>query len=232
MSKLILGLLAAVLLSIPKSKLPDSKRATDVRATVWPRIKKQLIEKGLEPNSPIYLRIFKDESVLEIWVRSGPRCLFFKSYNICYFSGGLGTKTRTGDGKSPEGFYTIGPAQLNPASNYYLAINIGYPNKVEKLKGYTGDAIMVHGHCASIGCYAMTDPGIEEIYTLVYKAFEAGQQKIRLDIFPFRMDERHMKAYAAYSCITFWKTMRPGYLLFEKDHIPQVPGINGRDYHF
>jgi len=103
-------------------------------------------------------------------------------------SDGLGTKTQSGDGKSPEGFYTIEPSQLNPVSNYYLAINIGCPNKLEALKGYTGNAIMIHGHCVSIGCYAMTNPGIEEIYTVVYMAFKSGQKKINLDIFPFHMD--------------------------------------------
>src|SRR6185312_17094553 len=97
MSKLILGLLIPLLFFNPKSKLPDSKRASNVRAIVWPRIKNELTDKGLKFNSPIYLRIFKDESTLEIWVRSGLRYNFFKSYNICYFSGGLGTRTRTGD---------------------------------------------------------------------------------------------------------------------------------------
>jgi murein L,D-transpeptidase YafK len=232
MSKLISGFLVAILLFNPKNNLPDSKLAKSVRVTIWPRLQKALDEKGLSANSGIYLRIFKDESNLEIWIKSGQRYQFFKSYNICFFSGGLGTKTRSGDGKSPEGFYMIEPKQLNPVSNYYLAINIGYPNKLEVLKGYTGDAIMVHGHCASIGCYAMTNPGIEEIYTLVYKAFESGQQKIHLDIFPFRMDPQHFKAYAANKSLAFWKTMRPGYDLFEKDHIPPIAAIKLREYAF
>jgi len=232
MSKLIFGLLVAVSLFNPQNNLPDSKLAKDVRVKLWPVLKGELGEKGFKPNSPIYVRIFKEEGDLEIWVKSGRQYQFFKSYNICYFSGGLGTKTSSGDGKSPEGFYTVTPPQLNPASTYHLAINIGYPNKLEQLRGYTGDQIMVHGNCASIGCYAMTDPGIEEIYTLVYKAFESGQQQIRFDIFPFRMDREHLKKYAASSYLPFWKSMKPGFDLFEKNHIPAAAGIKDQAYFF
>jgi len=203
-----------------------------VREKVWPRLQKELADKGFRPNSAIYIRIFKEENDLEIWVKSGARYQFFKPYNICYFSGGLGTKTRSGDNKSPEGFYTIEPKQLQPVSHYYLAINVGYPNKLEVLKGYTGDAIMIHGNCASIGCYAMTDSGIEDIYTLVYKAFEGGQKKINVDIFPFRMDSKRMQTYAANPNMPFWKTMKPGYDLFEKTQVPVEAGIKGQNYTF
>ena len=235
MPKLLVILLLALLPLSKKAELPDSKLAGDVRVSIWPKLQQELISKGFKTDQPIYIRIFKDESVMEIWVRSGQQYQLFKTYEVCYFSGGLGTKTHRGDGKSPEGFYTITSKQLNPVSNYYLAINVGYPNKLETLKGYTGDAIMVHGHCASIGCYAMTNPRIEEIYTLVYKAFESGQQKIDLDIFPFRMDNMHMKLnavehYRQYQ--HFWKTMKPGYDKFERTHIPPVAKIKGQEYYF
>jgi murein L,D-transpeptidase YafK len=232
MPKLIYLLLIPLLFISPKAELPDSKLAKHVRVTVWPRLQNELGNKGLRSNSSVYLRIFKEENALEVWVKSGAQYKLFKSYEICFFSGGLGTKTRSGDGKSPEGFYTIQSNQLNPVSNYYLAINVGYPNKLEVLKGYTGDAIMIHGHCASIGCYAMTNPGIEEIYTIVYKAFEAGQQKMNLDIYPFRMDQKHMNAYTAYPDLEFWRTMKPGYDLFEKNHIPPVASIKKAEYTF
>jgi len=229
---LTLLLISLVFIHHPKTYLPDSDRAKAVRKSVWPKLQNELADKGLKLNQSIYIRIFKDENNLEIWVRSGMKYEFFKSYNVCYFSGGLGTKTKAGDGKSPEGFYTIEPKQLNPVSNYHLAINVGYPNKLETIKGYTGDQIMVHGHCASIGCYAMTDPGIDEIYTLVYQAFQSGQQKIQLDIFPFRMDQEHLKKYATNSSLSFWKSMKPGYDLFEKNHIPPVAAIKNKEYFF
>jgi murein L,D-transpeptidase YafK len=232
MSKLIITLMSILFFIGPKPAIPDSNLAKNVRLKVWPRLLHEMTDKGLKPGSALYIRIFKEEDDLEIWVKNGQQYQFFKSYNICFFSGGLGTKTREGDLKSPEGFYAITPSQLNPASSYYLAINIGYPNKVERAKGCTGDAVMIHGHCASAGCYAMTNDGIEEIYTMVYQAFVAGQKKMHLDIFPFRMDEAHMKKYASSSVIDFWKNLKPGYDLFEKKHIPADAGISGRDYKF
>jgi murein L,D-transpeptidase YafK len=232
MPKLIALLLSFLLIAPHKTEIPDSKLAGDVRAKVWPKLQKELKVKGFKTYNSLYIRIIKDISMLEVWVKSGKKYELFKSYDICTYSGGLGTKTRNGDGKSPEGFYTIEPKQLNPVSNYYLAINVGYPNKVEQLKGYTGNAIMVHGHCASIGCYAMTDARIEEIYTLVYEAFAAGQQKINLDIFPFRMEQARFKAYAAYKQDAFWRTLKPGYDLFEKRQVPVEYHIKGKDYAF
>ncbi len=160
MLKIFVFVLISALLISHKVGIPDSDRAKAIRTTVWPRVQKELITKGFKPNSPIYIRLFKEISDLEIWVKHGKQYRLFKSYEICTYSGGLGTKTESGDGKSPEGFYTIEPKQLNPISTYHLAINVGYPNKVEQLKGCTGDAIMIHGYCASIGCYAMTDPRI------------------------------------------------------------------------
>lgn len=233
MSKPFLVLLISLLfVAGHKENLPDSKLAKKVRIAVWPRLTKELTDKRLKFNYPIYIRIFKKEHILEIWVKSGQQYQLFKGYEVCYFSGGLGTKTRVNDNKSPEGFYAVKPNQLQPASAYYLAINIGYPNKLEVRNGYTGDAIMVHGHCASIGCYAMTNPFIEEIYTLIYKAFESGQQKIDFDIFPFRMEQQNMNAYATSPNILFWKTMKPGYDLFEKTHLPPAVNMNGPKYAF
>jgi len=232
MPKLLCLLLVASLLISPKRNLPDSDRAKAVRLTIWPKLQDELKAKGFKPNSPIYIRIFKEISELEVWVKAGKQYKLFKTYEVCTYSGWLGTKKQSGDGKSPEGFYIIEPRQLNPVSNYHLAINVGYPNKLEQLKGYTGNEIMVHGNCASIGCYAMTDPRIDEIFTLVYKAFEAGQQKIDLDIFPFRMDNEHMYKYSRYPSLAFWKTMKPGYDLFEKTHVPPVVGIKEREYAF
>ncbi|WP_175404070.1 L,D-transpeptidase family protein [Mucilaginibacter sp. PPCGB 2223] len=225
-------MLIALWMPAAKRDLPDSKLASDVRENVWPRMQKELTGRHFVLASPMYIRIIKDEGLLEVWLKHGSRYHLYKSYEICFFSGGLGTKTRSGDGKSPEGFYTITPAQLNPASNYYLAVNIGYPNKLEIIKGYTGDAIMIHGHCASIGCYAMTNPRIEEIYTLMYKAFEAGQEKIDVDIFPFRMTAKKFAAYARLPYQKFWRTLKPGYDLFEKYHVPPVAGIKNKEYWF
>jgi murein L,D-transpeptidase YafK len=232
MSKLIFGLLTTFFLLSPKTYIPDSPLAKQVRTKLYSKLKNDLAARYLKMDSAIYIRIFKEENELEIWVKSGEKYSFFKSYNICTFSGGLGTKTRNGDGKSPEGFYTIEPMQLNPISNYYLAVNIGYPNKLETLKGYTGSAIMIHGHCESIGCYAMTNDGIEEIYTMVYLALKGGQKKINLDIFPFRMSAANMEKYAIAEYLDFWETLKPGYDLFNEKFVPTDAGIEGNSYVF
>lgn len=208
------------------TEIPDSKRAADVRAAVWPRMEKELKDGGFKVGNPIYIRIFKQEHILEIWIKKNKKYSLFKTYPVCYFSGGLGTKKRMNDGKSPEGFYSITPRQLNPQSHYHLAINTGYPNQLEKLKGYTGTDIMIHGSCVSIGCYAMTDPLIEDIYTLVYKTFQAGQTVIPLHIFPFKPNADNMKHYAAYDCLDFWRNMKVGYDLFEKTRIPPVVSVS------
>lgn len=232
MPKLFLALLLSFLAIIKPVDLPDSRRASDARTANWPRLQKELTEQKFESKYRIYIRIIKQLNLMEVWAKKGNTYEIFKRYNICYYSGGLGTKISKGDGKSPEGFYTVGAKQLNPVSNYHLSLNIGYPNKLEQLKGYTGDAIMIHGNCASIGCYAMTNPTIEEIYTLVYKALEAGQPNINVDIFPFRMTDAHMKEFEKSPYIAFWKTMKPGYDLFEKNHIPTVVSVVNKQYAF
>ncbi|MFD0764052.1 L,D-transpeptidase family protein [Mucilaginibacter lutimaris] len=232
MPKLLFILLLLLLPVLKPIDLPDSKRASDARLANWPSLQKELSTQKFDSRYRIYIRIIKQLNLMEVWAKKGKTYEIFKRYNICYYSGGLGTKISDGDGKSPEGFYTIGPKQLNPVSSYHLSINIGYPNKLERLKGYTGDAIMIHGSCASIGCYAMTNPTIEEIYTLVYKALEAGQNSINLDIFPFRMTDGHMKEFERSPNIAFWKTMKPGYDLFEKNHIPAVANVIDKQYAF
>ena len=115
-----------------------------------------------KPGDHIFLRIIKDENLLEIWVKEEGKHKLAKTFPICYYSGGLGPKYKQGDGKSPEGFYFINKSRLNPHSSYHLSMNTGYPNSFDRANGYTGDYLMIHGNCVSIGCYAMTDKGIEK----------------------------------------------------------------------
>ncbi|WP_257390938.1 L,D-transpeptidase family protein [Snodgrassella alvi] len=125
---------------------------------------------------------------------------------MCTFSGGLGPKKAEGDGKSPEGFYAMRKSLLNPNSNYHLAFNIGYPNAYDRSKSYTGSYIMIHGKCVSIGCYAMTDNGIEEIYALVIQALSSGQTQVPIHIFPFKMNTANMKNIKALHIMLFGRS--------------------------
>jgi len=226
---LVLPLLFA---SGTKTYIPDSKRAADIRTTIWPQLQKALKINGFKEDQPIYIRLFKEPGLLEIWVRSGKQYKLFRQYAICAYSGGLGTKTRNGDGKCPEGFYSITPSQMNPVSNYHLAVNIGYPNTYEQQHNYTGTAIMIHGDCRSIGCYAMTDQSIEEIYTMIYEAFLHGQKSIDVGIFPFKLTNQNIDKYSNYPYVSAWQRLKPGFDMFEYGHVPPLVSVVNGNYRF
>ncbi len=99
----------------------------------------------------------------------GEQYQLLDSYKICNYSGGLGPKRRQGDFKSPEGFYSVQRNQLKPDSRFYKAINIGFPNAYDRAHGYDGKYLMIHGACVSVGCYAMTDSGIDEIFPVCHR---------------------------------------------------------------
>ena len=127
----------------------------------------EIEQKSMDKDSAILLRVFKQESELEVWKkdRSG-RFALLKTYPICRWSGELGPKIKEGDRQAPEGFYNITPGQMNPNSQYYLSFDLGYPNAFDRAHGRTGAQLMVHGDCSSRGCYSMTDEQISEIYAL------------------------------------------------------------------
>src|SRR5262245_35127766 len=147
-----------------------------------------LQQKNMPTESPILVRLFKEEAELEIWKQDAAgRFDLVKTYPICRWSGELGPKIREGDRQAPEGFYTITPAQMNPNSQFYLAFNMGFPNAYDKAWGRTGAHLMVHGDCSSRGCYAMTDDQIGEIYALARESFFGGQRSFQLPAYPVRM---------------------------------------------
>ena len=131
---------------------------------------------NMDRAAPILIRIYKEESTLEVWKqdRTGKFALL-SAYPICKYSGHLGPKIIQGDHQAPEGFYDITPDQMNPMSGRYLTFNIGFPNAFDRSLGRTGSFLMVHGGCKSVGCYAMTDYAMDEIYGLVDEAFRGGQ---------------------------------------------------------
>ena len=183
-----------------------------------------LAKEGMTQETPIFVRIFKEESQLEVWkAKDDGRFHHFKTYPICNWSGGLGPKLKEGDKQSPEGFYTVDAGQMNPNSQFHLSFNLGYPNTYDRVNGRTGAALMVHGDCRSAGCYAMTDALIEEIYALAREAFNGGQRQFHVHAFPFRMTEENMKRHRKDRWYRFWKTMKPGYDDFEKSQmLPKV----------
>jgi murein L,D-transpeptidase YafK len=196
----------------------DISLANNAKANqpVPPKLIQAMAEKDMDLNSPILVRIFKQEAELEVWKqdRSGLFALL-KTYPICRWSGDLGPKVREGDRQAPEGFYAISPAQMNPASQYYLSFNTGYPNAFDSALGRTGSQLMVHGDCSSRGCYAMTDEQIAEIYSLGRESFFGGQRSFQLQAFPFKMTPVNMARHRNNPNMPFWKMIKEGYDHFE-----------------
>jgi murein L,D-transpeptidase YafK len=89
---------------------------------------------------------------------------------------------------------------------------------------------MVHGNCVSIGCFAMTDDGIEEIYALAEAALARAQRSVPVHVFPFRMTDEHTQKHADSKWSQFWFELKPGYDTFEAKHVPPDVGVNGGRY--
>ena len=176
---------------------------------------------GLETMAPIMMRIYKQESELEIWKRNATgRYQLFKTYEICRWSGKLGPKFKEGDRQAPEGFYEITPALMNPNSKYYLSFNLGFPNPFDQAHDRTGTHLMVHGACSSRGCYAMTDEQMQEIYVMARDAFRGGQKSFQVQAFPFRMTAENFYQHRNSEHIGFWKMLKEGHDHFEAAKVP------------
>ena len=190
-----------------------------------------LAQKVIPIAAPIYIRIFKEDSELEVWkARADGRYVIIKTFPICNWSGALGPKTKLGDQMAPEGFYSFSADGLKPDSKYHLAINVGYPNALDRALGRNGDFIMVHGKCLSIGCFAMTDELIEEVYALARDAIAGGEQRVPLHIFPFRMTAANMKLHADHAARATWTPLKEAFDDFTKTQIPPRTGACGGHY--
>jgi murein L,D-transpeptidase YafK len=175
-----------------------------------------LEQKNMPKESPILVRIFKEEAELEVWKQdaSGQYALL-KTYPICRWSGELGPKVKQGDRQAPEGFYQITPGQMNPNSAWYLSFNIGFPNAYDRANDRTGQFLMVHGDCSSAGCYAMTDEQMGEIYALGREAFFGGQKSFQVQAYPFHMTALNMARHRNSPNMAFWRMIKEGNDIFE-----------------
>ncbi|MEL6736319.1 MAG: murein L,D-transpeptidase family protein [Pseudomonadota bacterium] len=205
------------------------------------RLAERLAAKDLKLGDAVLFRVFKQESELELWMRSGDRFVRFASYPICRWSGQLGPKFREGDRQSPEGFYTVAARQLNPRSRWHRSFNIGFPNAFDRSHGRTGSFIMVHGGCSSIGCFAVTNDLVDEIWRIIRAAFAGGQQRFQVHSFPFRMTPERTARYAnsGYGAARsasqspvgpYWRDLAQGYRVFEETRAPLAISVCGRRY--
>ncbi|MGD9867292.1 MAG: L,D-transpeptidase family protein [Hyphomicrobiales bacterium] len=196
-----------------------------------PEAKALLAQKGMREDAPIFIRIYKEESELEVWkAKDDGYYHLFKTYPICNWSGLLGPKLATGDKQAPEGFYRVAAKQMNPNSSFHLSFNLGYPNAYDRSHKRTGAHLMVHGDCKSAGCYAMTDALIEEIYALAREAFVGGQEAFDVHAYPFRMTPDNMKRHAKNEWAGFWKQLKQGSDYFEYTRQPPKVEVCGKQY--
>lgn len=227
-----LVLLGAVAVTLKMACAEDSSnRADTARERVTPVLNSFLGLCGAKVGDPVFLRAVKEDSILELWVKpdKAERYALAKRYPIAAWSGKLGPKEKEGDRQTPEGFYEAEPSGLNPRSSYHLAFNIGYPNAYDRSLNRTGSFIMVHGRDVSIGCLAMTDPGIEEIYTMVEQALVHGQKSVPVQIYPFvptpsRLWKEKNSPHAA-----FWADLARAWDWTERTRTPaRVNAVEGR----
>jgi murein L,D-transpeptidase YafK len=240
--------------ALPPSEAPSSPAAAPppVAAAPEPALKPapddaflKESEPRLQMGSAVFVRIFKQEGQLELWLKHNGRFALYRTYPICKWSGRLGPKLKEADYQSPEGFYSVSARQLNPNSNYHRAFNVGYPNAFDRQNGRTGGLVMVHGACKSVGCFAMTDRGIEEIYGFVAAAISAGQHEVPVHIFPFRMTESAIAKETGGGWLAFvsgggsfsqwnafWRNLKEGYDMFEQTGEPPIAYACGDHYAF
>jgi murein L,D-transpeptidase YafK len=183
------------------------------------------------PPARIFLRAFKREQKLELWVSrtTNGKFEFLKDYPFCSNSGTLGPKRQQGDGQIPEGFYYID--RFNPMSNFHLSLGVNYPNQSDKIlgeRGNLGGDIFIHGNCVTIGCIPITDELIKELYLIAVEVKSAGQSNIPVHIFPSKMDskgtaqlEREFGSNA--DLWRFWMNLKEGYDYFERHN--RLPAI-------
>jgi len=191
-----------------------------------------LRQKKMPKSSPILMRIFKEESELEVWKQdSTGRFQLLKTYPICRWSGDLGPKFYEGDRQAPEGFYTVTPRLMNPHSSFYLSINTGYPNSFDKANDRNGSLLMIHGDCWSSGCFAMTDEQISEIYGLARDSL-AERPAFQVQAYPFRLTPANLARHRNSPHLPFWQMLKVGNDHFETTQLEPKVDVCDRRYVF
>ena len=206
-------------------------------------LQKQFAAKGLQwPAKYIYIRSFKYDSQLEVWVKNKLKDPFqlFKTYRICALAGTLGPKRMEGDYQVPEGFYYIN--EFNPRSNYHLSLGINYPNPSDRLFSDSlrpGGDIYIHGSCVTVGCIPVTDEQIEELYILAAYAKDQGKDYIPVHIYPIRYSNKRSVNYLStltksdIPLKTFAEKLESVYDHFEGTHqLPVIMTNTQGDYVF
>ncbi len=226
-----LGLVVAMAISHTATALEvEVQPATPVTMPSLGKIAERMTQQGFGRGAPIYIRIFKEESALEVWMQKDGRFSLFETYPICKYDGVLGPKLAEGDRQSPEGFYTVSPSQLRWTGRWYRGFDLSFPNAYDADQGRTGSAILIHGGCGSIGCYAMTNRVVDELFEIATEAFDGGQPRFSVHVFPFRMTTANAAKYNDDAWASFWKRLKPAYDFFEETRTPPTVSVCEAEY--
>lgn len=217
-------------------KVPTTARARLITQNAGERLRGELDDLGLGLGDPVHLRVFKEESELELWMKSAhePHYALFKVFRLTHCAGKPGPKLREGDGQAPEGFYVASPGSMRPDTKHHLGIDLGYPNDYDKYHGFTGSDLMLHGGVNAAGAYALSPKDMEEVYTLVEAGLEDGQKRLLINVLPFRMTDKRMdRAWKENSSsLDFWVNLKEGYDFFENVRLPPMVKIESGRYVF
>jgi len=202
------------------SLLPGSgDRAEMAALRVAPLLEAELSVMDLKLGDPVFLRIFKEEQALEVWMKPAQDDEFqhYKTYRLCRPAGSPGPRVARGDQQAPEGFYYATLRSLRPRHRYHLGFDIGFPNAYDRHHGRSGERVFVQGACVGQGSLALANPSMEEVYTLAAAALESGQEFFRIHCFPFRMSDRRMNRVLEKppEWLDFWANLKEGYDYFE-----------------
>jgi murein L,D-transpeptidase YafK len=218
---------------MPVTCLGEAQLPAKATKELPPGLLSLLQQKQMPKHSRILLRIFKEEAELEVWKEDTTgHFQILKTFPICRWSGDLGPKLHEGDRQAPEGFYTITPNLMNPNSDFYLAINTGFPNSFDKANNRDGSALMIHGDCSSSGCYAMTDEQISEIYSLARDSLLGGRPSFQVQAYPFRLTPANLARHRTHPQLAFWKMLKIGNDHFETTHLEPKVDVCNRFYVF
>jgi len=201
----------------------------------WETLQKFLKADGFGNHFSMLINAYKAERKLEIWLKNDADKKFklFRTYDFCAHSGTLGPKVIEGDKQTPEGFYHINV--FNPMSSFHLSLGVNYPNSVDLFRTGNdrkpGNDIYIHGNCVTVGCIPLTDEKINEVYILAVEVRNSGQEKIPVNIYPFKMTDANMKKYITQfpAQLSFWKTLQPVYLAFQQNkNLADIDEVNGK----
>ena len=163
-------------------------------------------------------------------MQKGEQYVLFATYPICHWSGTLGPKLAEGDKQAPEGFYTITRRQMHRSGRWPRSLNLGFPNVFDRSLLRTGSYILVHGGCSSVGCFAMTNPVISEVFGLVRQRTQGGQKHVPVHVFPFRMTQTNLEKHQTSEWVGFWRNLKSGYNSFETTRLPPAVSVCNGQY--